>query len=307
METEEPAKKRKGEETEAVVEAKKAKPAPVEEEEDDGGDKEKRTLFVRNLPFSATEEQMYELFQKFGECEIRLLMDKFKGTPKGIAFVEYGTIREMKVAIAAQDDLWIGDRQAFVKCAGDPKYEGGRANDGPGGQRGGRGGGRDGGRGRGGRDSFGGDRPQRNDEATMFVKNLPWSATKDNVAETFGNDVKDVRLVTDRDTGKLKGFGYIEFNNVGALDQAISKGNWHMDGRDLTVDKAGNKPTFGGGDRGGRGGSRGRGDRGRGGGRGRGGDRGGRGGGFGSSGASAARKGEIQAFAGKKQTFDDSD
>ena len=42
---------------------------------------------------------MYELFQKFGECEIRLLMDKFKGTPKGIAFVEYGTIREMKVAI----------------------------------------------------------------------------------------------------------------------------------------------------------------------------------------------------------------
>ena len=49
--------------------------------------------------------------------------------------------------LAAQDDLWIGDRQAFVKCAADPKGP-------PGGDRGGRGG--RGGRDRGGRQSFGG-------------------------------------------------------------------------------------------------------------------------------------------------------
>ena len=54
-----------------------------------------------------------------------------------------------------------------------------------------------------------------------------------------------MRLVTDRDTGKLKGYGYIEFSSESALDGAISKGNFSMDGRDLTVDKAGNKPTFG--------------------------------------------------------------
>ena len=34
------------------------------------------------------------------------------------------------------------------------------------------------------------DRFHRNDEATMFVKNFPWSATKDTVSQIFGNDVK---------------------------------------------------------------------------------------------------------------------
>ena len=109
---------------------------------------------------------------------------------------------------AAQDDLWIGDRQAFVKCAADPKPDGSQG--GRGGGRGGRGGGR--GRGRGNdRQSFGGggnfkillkyyfiiifkERRERNDEATMFVKNLPWSATKDSVSELFG-DVKVSQLI----------------------------------------------------------------------------------------------------------------
>ena len=42
---------------------------------------------------------MSELFGQYGECECRLIMDKFKGTAKGIGFVEYGTVDEMKAAI----------------------------------------------------------------------------------------------------------------------------------------------------------------------------------------------------------------
>ena len=42
---------------------------------------------------------MYELFNNYGECEVRLIMCKERGTPKGIAFVEYGTVAEMKAAI----------------------------------------------------------------------------------------------------------------------------------------------------------------------------------------------------------------
>merc|ERR1712131_548304 len=126
-------------------------------------------------------------------------MDKFKGTAKGIGFVEYGTVDEMKAAIAAQDDLWIGDRQAFVKCAADPK--------GPaGGDRGGRGGRQSFG---GDRKSFGGERQERDDSATMFVKNIPFSADQDSLGALFEN-VKSFRLPTDRDTGRMKGFGYIE-------------------------------------------------------------------------------------------------
>lgn len=279
---------------------KKAKQAEPEESEED--ERNKRTLFVRNLPFSATDEQMSEVFGQYGECSCRLIMDKFKGTAKGIGFVEYGTVEEMKAAIAAQDDLWIGDRQAFVKCAADPKGP-------PGGDRGGRGGRDRGGRqsfGGGDRKSFGGERQERDDSATMFVKNIPFSADQDSLGALFEN-VKSVRLPTDRDTGRMKGFGYIEFDSAASLDSAISAGPYHMDGRDLTVDKAGNKPSGGAGgrrsfgDRGGRGGGRGFGG-GRGGGRGF----GGRGGGRGGS-ASVAKKGAIQDFAGKKKTFDDSD
>ena len=62
---------------------------------------------------------------------------------------------------AAQDDLWIDDRQAFVKCAADPK--------GPaGGDRGGRGG--RGGRDRGGRQSFGGDRKSFGGERKLLLQ-----------------------------------------------------------------------------------------------------------------------------------------
>ena len=111
--------------------------------------------------------------------------------------------------------------------------------------------------------------------------------------------------MTDRDTGRMKGYGYVEFYSTDSLQTAVSGGSYELDGRDLTVDKAGGRPS-GGGDRGGfrgggRGGGRGFGG-GRGGGRGRGG--GGRGGRDGGS-ASVARKGAIQDFAGKKTTFDD--
>ena len=76
----------------------------------------------------------------------------------------------------------------------------------------------------------------------MFVKNLPFRATEDSIWGLFGDDVKNVRLPTDRETGRVKGFGYVEFNSVGSLEAAVGK-CWELEGRELTVDKAGNKPS----------------------------------------------------------------
>ena len=51
---------------------------------------------------------MNELFSTYGECQCRLIMDKQRGTPKGIAFVEYTTIAQMKAAIGKLKKLgWI--------------------------------------------------------------------------------------------------------------------------------------------------------------------------------------------------------
>lgn len=115
----------------------------------------------------------------------------------------------------------------------------------------------------------------------IYVGNLPFSATSEQLNEMFAKfgTVDSAKIVMDRDTGRSKGFGFVEMSTGDEAAAAIEKLNGSdMGGRSLVVNEA--RPMeprtggFGGG--GGRGGDRG-GDRGgRGGfGGGRGGDRGG--------------------------------
>lgn len=157
---------------------------------------------------------------------------------------------------------------------------------------------------------------------TIFIRNLSFDATDNDVWKSFA-DAKSVRIVTDRETGRSRGFGYIEYESVEAAKAAFDKQQGvSICDREAFIDFA--KPRenreggggFGGG-RGGRGGGsfRGRGgDRGgfrgrggdRGGFRGRGGDRGGfRGGRGGNSSARSANQGAIREFSGSKMSFDD--
>ena len=118
----------------------------------------------------------------------------------------------------------------------------------------------------------------------IYVGNLPFSATSDSLNEMFAKfgTVESAKIVMDRDTGRSKGFGFVEMSSADEAATAIEKLNGQdHGGRSLVVNEA--RPMeprtggFGGG--GGRGGDRG-GDRGgRGGFGGGGGDRGGRGGG----------------------------
>lgn len=111
----------------------------------------------------------------------------------------------------------------------------------------------------------------------LYVGNLPYSATEDEVRALFAEvgGVTSVALIMDRATGHPKGFGFVEMETDQAAQDAIAKLNGHeMQSRALNVSEA--RPLterssggFGGGDRGGsrggRGGSRGGGDRDRGG------------------------------------------
>lgn len=117
----------------------------------------------------------------------------------------------------------------------------------------------------------------------IYVGNLPFSATSESLNEMFSKfgTVDSAKIVMDRDTGRSKGFGFVEMSSGDEAASAIEKLNGSdLGGRSLVVNEA--RPMeprtggFGGGGGGGRGGDRG-GDRGgRGGfGGGRGGDRGG--------------------------------
>ncbi len=116
----------------------------------------------------------------------------------------------------------------------------------------------------------------------IYVGNLPFSATSESLNELFAQfgTVDSAKIVMDRDTGRSKGFGFVEMSSGDEAAAAIEKLNGtDMGGRSLVVNEARPmEPRTGGGFGGSRGGDRG-GDRGgRGGfGGGRGGDRGDRG------------------------------
>ena len=76
----------------------------------------------------------------------------------------------------------------------------------------------------------------------LYVGNLPFSADESAVRSLFEqNDrkVEEVKLITDRDTGRPRGFGFVEMGNTEDADKAIRDLNGHeLDGRQLNVNEA---------------------------------------------------------------------
>jgi RNA recognition motif-containing protein len=92
----------------------------------------------------------------------------------------------------------------------------------------------------------------------MYVGNLPFSATEASVRELFAKDgtVHSVALVNDRETGRPRGFGFVEMDDDAAQAAIQALNGYDMGGRGLRVNEAQDRPKGGGG--GGFGGGRGR-------------------------------------------------
>ncbi|TAJ10802.1 MAG: RNA-binding protein [Nitrospirae bacterium] len=103
-------------------------------------------IYVGGLPYSATEQQLSELFAPHGTVEsARVITDKFTGQSRGFGFVEMATEEDAKKAIAALNATQMGGRTLTVNEAKpqEPRSGGGgggRGGFGGGGDRGGRGG-----------------------------------------------------------------------------------------------------------------------------------------------------------------------
>ena len=75
----------------------------------------------------------------------------------------------------------------------------------------------------------------------LFVGNLPFKATEDDIRELFvtAGEVKDCHLVTDRETGRARGFGFVEMATQDEADKAISSFDGQdFQGRALNVSEA---------------------------------------------------------------------
>jgi len=79
------------------------------------------------------------------------------------------------------------------------------------------------------------------EDAKLFVGGLPWRITEEAFQAAFeqAGEVVSVRIITDRDTGRSRGFGFVEMANAEVAQKAIEM--WHeqeLEGRQIIVNVA---------------------------------------------------------------------
>lgn len=75
----------------------------------------------------------------------------------------------------------------------------------------------------------------------LFVGNLSYDTTKDSLQNAFGafGNVESAVVITDRETGRAKGFGFVEFSTEAEAKAAIDGMNGkELDGREINVNEA---------------------------------------------------------------------
>lgn len=74
----------------------------------------------------------------------------------------------------------------------------------------------------------------------LYVGNLPFSTNEDEVRDLFApyGEVQSVNLIVDRETGRLRGFGFVEMNEEGATSAMEALNGKAFGGRDLRVNEA---------------------------------------------------------------------
>jgi len=78
-------------------------------------------------------------------------------------------------------------------------------------------------------------------EKRIFVGNLPWSVGFDKLKELFASygEIEDAIVVTDKQTKKSRGFGFVTFKDSSSVEKAVAEMNAkNIEGREITVKEA---------------------------------------------------------------------
>ncbi|KIM20731.1 hypothetical protein M408DRAFT_55298, partial [Serendipita vermifera MAFF 305830] len=231
-----PSKKRKAEE-EPAVPTKKAKL-----DSDAAPSGEAATgIFVGKLSWNVDDDWLKSEFESCGEVvRASVQMDRQSGKSRGFGYVTFSTSAAAAKAVKEMNGKEIDGRAVNVDLA-TPKAPNPA-----------------------GRAKVFGDTVSP-ESKVLFVGNVSFSATEDMLWEAFGEhgDVVSVRLPTDRDSGQMKGYGYVEFTDVAGAKKAYENlTGYEIGGRNIRLDYSQPRDNDGGGG-GGRGGFGGRGGGGR--------------------------------------------
>jgi RNA recognition motif-containing protein len=170
-------------------------------------------LYVGNLPWEASEEEIQQMFQEYGEVQsVSIVTNPRTGRSRGFCFIE---MENAEAAIDGLNEKEFGGRNLRVSQAReqnrDFKSERGGSN---------------------------GSFEERFIENRIYVGNLPWDTSEDQLRDLFKQygEVQSVNIITNRKTGRSKGYGFVEMENAEA---AISELNEkEFGGRNLKVNQA---------------------------------------------------------------------
>lgn len=174
-------------------------------------------LFVRNLSWSVTEQDLYDLFSEVGAVlSAKIPTRREDGKPRGFAFVEMSSVTEGNDAIQSLNGRLLYDRDIVISFQ-DENAGGGAAR-----STGNRSGG-----------------SLASKSAKLFVRSLSYSVTEDDLLNLFQQvgSVISVKIPTDRDTGESKGFGFVEMMSANEAEQAINTLNQTaLQGKSIAID-----------------------------------------------------------------------
>ena len=210
-----------------------------------------KTIFVGNLSWAVDNDRLSQEFADCGEViSARVQLDRNTGKSRGFGYVTFATTEAVNAAVALSGTKEIDGRTLNLdKSTDNGANKEKRAQ------------------------VFGDVRSAPS--KVLFVGNLSWNTVEDTLWEAFSDygEVTSVRIPTDRESGRPKGYGYIEFSAADSAQKAIdAMSGKELDGRlirlDFTQPRDANSPGRGRGTGRGRGGFTGfDGGRGRGGGR----------------------------------------
>ena len=197
---------------------------------------ETKSIFVGSLSWNVDNDRLEQEFAECGEVvSATVQVDRNSGRSRGFGYVHFTTSEAVEAALA-MNGKEIDGRAVNIDKSTPRNQNAAREN----------------------RANTFGDK-QSPPSSVLFVGNLSFNVSEDQVWEAFSEhgDVKSVRLPTDRDSGRPKGFGYVEFSDIDSAKKAHSAMQGQdIDGRTLRLDFSQPRDNGGGGFGGGRGGGR---------------------------------------------------
>ncbi|KAI5057146.1 hypothetical protein GOP47_0027161 [Adiantum capillus-veneris] len=171
-------------------------------------------LYVGNLSFNCTSQDLAEHFQNAGTVEmVEVILDRETQRSRGFAFVTMRTLEEANEAVSRFNGGEFMGRRLRVSFPDRSRNEG--------------------------------PRPPVSSVNKLFVGNLPWGMDDITLESLFTEHGKvlEARVVYDRDSGRSRGFGFVTLSSAEEVSEAISKMDGaQVEGRPIRVNLASDRP-----------------------------------------------------------------